>query len=156
MKLNTKPLADIELGLPVVAAGVYYLRIAKAEVKPNKQGDGNNLYIMCKILDNPVVQHKDGAEIQNRGQCIASRYISLKPTDDYDPDKALKELSVAIKNTPESDLNLEDLLNKVVKGKLSVQPARKDENTGKEYQESNSLDRFTPVADDDPFTPPPL
>lgn len=155
MKLNTKSLSDVEIGVPVLAPGVYHASLNKVEVKANKSGDGNNLVVMIKILDTPVVTNA-GKEIENRGQCVCTRYISLKPTPNYDPDQNLKELAVAIKNPPENDLNVEDLQGKLVMVKLSVRDAQKDEATGKEYPVSNNIDRFSPVGESDTFTPPPF
>jgi hypothetical protein len=80
MKLNTKPLAGIEIGFPVIAEGLYHGKIKKHEVKPNKKGDGNNLVLQVQILDPVVNLHKDGAEITNKGQLVLTRYISLTPT----------------------------------------------------------------------------
>lgn len=154
MKLNTKPLAQIELGFPVVVEGVYHGRIEKAEIKENNAKTGNNLVVTYKVLDNPVVRHKDGVEIENKGQVQPIRRYSLVPTPDYDPDRYMKELAVAIGHPPESDLEVENLADKLVMVKLSVKPKRKDEKTGKEYEESNDVDRVTPVPADDTFSPP--
>lgn len=156
MKLNTKALADVEIGIPVIAEGVYHARIDKVEVKANKGKDGNNLVLTVKILDNPVLTHKEGKEIENKGQIVCSRYVSLKPTPDYDPDRRLKELAVAIKHPPEADLGVEDLKGKLCMVKMVHRDRRKDEDTGKEYPESNDIARFTPMEDDDTFTPPPF
>lgn len=157
MKLNVKALKDVEIGIPVIAEGVYHARLDKVEVKPNKAGDGNNLVIMVKILDTPVHLHLDGKEITNNGQVVNTRHISLKPTDDYDPDKTLKELSVAIKLAPEADLNVEDLAGKIVMVKLGYRPETEDKvNPSKKYQAQNVIERFTPIKDDDTFTVPPF
>lgn len=156
MKLNTKALADVEIGIPVITEGVYHARIDKVEVKPNKGGDGNNLVLVVKILDNPVLTHKEGKEIENKGQIVMSRYVSLKPTPDYDPDQRLKELAVAIKHPAEADLEVEHLKNQMVMVKVTYRDARKDDATGKEYPASNDIARFTPVKDDDTFAPPPF
>ncbi len=156
MILNTKPLANIELGIPIIVEGVYHGRIDKVEVKPNKRGDGNNLVVQYRILDNPVVGHKKGEAIENKGQIVNTRHYSLVATPDYDPDKNMKELAVAIKNPPEADLTVEALLNKLVMLKIEVRDKRKDEATGKEYDESNEVRRVTPVPEDDTFSPPPF
>lgn len=156
MKLNTKGLANVEIGIPIIAEGVYHARIDKKEVKTNKTGDGNNLVLMFRILDNPVFSFKDGREIVNNGQCVCTRYFSLKPTDDYDPDKAMKELAVAIKLPEDADLNLEDLDAKIVMVKIEHKSEEKDAKTGKIYPEGNDIKRVTPVPDDDNFTPPPF
>lgn len=155
MKLNVKTLADVEIGLPVLTPGVYHARL-KAEVVANKAGTGNNLKVSAKILDNPVTLQKEGKEIQNKGQVLAFRHISLVPTDDYDPDKTLKELAVAIKLDPTADLNVEDLDGKTVNVKLSFEDESKDATSGKTYPPKNNIDRFTPIKDDDTFTVPPF
>jgi hypothetical protein len=155
MKLNTKALADVEIGIPLIAEGVYHARIVKEklQVKPNKRGDGNNLVVQYKILDNPVYLHKDGKEIENKGQVVSTRHYSLVQTADYDPDQNMKELAVAIKNPPDKDLEVEDLGDKLVMVKIIVKPARKGDD-GKDYPEGNEVQRVTPVKDDDTFTTP--
>lgn len=156
MKLNTKSLAQVEIGIPVIAAGVYHGRIDKVEVKPNKKGDGNNLILMFRVLDPVLLTHKDGKEIVNRGQIVSTRYFSLVPTDNYDPDQNMKMLAVAIKHPATEDLNVEDLDKKLVMLKLDVREARKDDSTGKEYPESNEVSRITPIPEADTFVPPPF
>jgi hypothetical protein len=155
MKLNTKALADVEIGIPLITEGVYHARIVKEklQVKPNKRGDGNNLVVQYKILDNPVHLHKDGKEIENKGQVVSTRHYSLVPTPDYDPDQNMKELAVAIKNPPDKDLEVEDLGDKLVMVKIIVKPARTGDD-GKTYPEGNEVQRVTPVKDDDTFTTP--
>lgn len=156
MILNTKRLKDVEIGFPVIAEDLYHAKIVKPLVKPNKAGDGNNLVVQFKILDNPLRLHKDGSEIENKGQLVLTRYFSLTPTPDYDPDKAMKELAVAIRHPEDADLQLEDLEGKMVIVKLTHRPAGKDDKTGKEYGESNEVKRVTPVPEEDTFTPPPF
>lgn len=150
MKLNVKSLAEVEIGFLVVAPGIYHARIEKAEVKQNKAGTGNNLLVQFKVLDPEVTLHKNGSTVTNKGNVYVSRYYSLVPTQDYDPDKNLKELAVAIKLDPTADLTVEDLLQKIVNVKLSHKPAEGS------YQEGNDVDRVTPLKDDDMFTPPPF
>lgn len=156
MKLNTKALKEVEIGIPIIQEGVYHARLDKVELKPNKAGDGQNLYIMVKVLDNPVQSKVDGKEIQNQGQVVCSRYISMQSTDTYDPNKALKELAVAINHPENEDLEETHLKDKIVMVKIGWQDKRKDEKTGKEYAASNTIDRFTPVPAEDTFTPPPF
>ncbi len=158
MKLNKKALAEVEIGFPVIAAGVYHARLDKPEIKDNKQKDGQNLVLKLTILDNPIMLHKDGKEIENKGRVKLSRYVSMKPTDDYDPDERMKELAIAIKHPPENDLLLEDLENKMVMVKVSYRPerAKKPEEGGGTYPESNEIDRISPVPPEDPFQMPPF
>jgi hypothetical protein len=156
MKLNTKALADVEIGIPVIADGVYHARMEKPEVKANKTGDGNNLVIMFRILDNPVFLRKDGKEIANNGQVVNTRYFSLKPTDNYDPDKNLKELAVAIRHPADKDLDVEDLKDKVVMIKVEYKEATEAKDGKKGYPEGNDIRRITPVPEDDTFQLPPF
>ena len=142
MKLNTQNLKNVEIGIPVITDAVYFASIMKAEVKENKSRTGNNLFLQFRVLD-PVVQTHDGREITNRGQVVLSRYISLVPTDDYDPDKNLKELAVAIGIPEGGDLNLEDLQGKKLKLKVVYRPAEG------QYNESNDVKRFLPIKPED-------
>jgi len=57
MKLNTKPLGGIPLGVPVVEDGVYYA-LMTAEVKRNKANDNNNLVVNFKVID-PTVRLRE-------------------------------------------------------------------------------------------------
>ena len=156
MKLNVKSLEGVEIGIPMIAEGLYHAKIKKAEVKANKRGDGNILPVQFLILDNPLFLFKDGAQFDNKGQVVCTRNFSLLPTPDYDPDKAMKELAIAIKLPDEADLNLEDLQDKIVMVKLVHKDEEKDKDTGKTYPEGNDIRRVTPVPDDDTFTPPPF
>ena len=157
MKLNQKSLADVEIGFPVIQPGVYHARINKPEIKDNKQKDGNNLVISFTILDNPLLLNKDGKQIENKGRLKLTRYISLKPTPDYDPDERIKELQVAIKFSPEQDVNVDDLTDKIVMVKVEYRPERDNpDKPGSKYPESNEIGRITPVPEDDMFTPPPF
>jgi len=160
MKLNTKSLADVEIGIPVIADGIYHARIEDPKVGPNKRGDGNNLVLKFRILDNPVFLHKDGKEVVNNGQVVIMRHIGLTPTENRDPDKDMKEIAVAIKLDPTKDLTVEDIKDKVVMIKVEHKPATEANPTAnpptKAYPEGNEVRRITPVPADDTFTPPPF
>lgn len=142
MILNTKKLQEVEIGIPVIADAIYFASITKAEIKENKSRTGNNLVLQFKVL-NTTVQGHDGREIANRGQVVLSRYISLVETEDYDPNKNLKELAVAIGVPEGEDLNLEDLQGKQLKLKVAYRPAEKG------YNESNDVKRFLPIKAED-------
>lgn len=160
MKLNTKSLAGVEIGIPVISEGLYHARIEKPQVKPNKAGDGNNLVIMFRILDPIITLHKDGSEIANKGQIVNTRHFSLVATPDYDPDKAMKELAIAIKLADDADLEVEMLDRKVVMVKVTYAPEQEEEKngvkTGKKFPEKNDIRRITPVPEDDNFQEPPF
>lgn len=148
MKLNTKPLKDIEIGMPVIAAGTYFARIEQPrEVKPNKKGTGNNLLLKCRILDPEIVTF-DGKKLENKGQLLLTAYISLEQTADYDPNQRIKELALA-SGLPEDgeDFGTEDIAE-YVKVKVGFRAA------DAKYKESNSIDRFYAVKPEDNFTAP--
>ena len=155
MKLNTKSLVGIEIGIPVISEGLYHARMEDPTVKPNKAGTGQNLAIKFKVLDPVVTLHKDGSEIVNKGQIVMTRHFSMVPTPDYDPDKALKELAVAIRHPEEADLELEDLKGKVVMIKVAYKPEQDEErggvSTGKKFPEGNDVKRVSPLPEDDNF-----
>ena len=146
MKLNTKSLSEVEIGIPVLAAGIYHAKIRKPELKDNKAGTGQNLVVTVTILEEAVTT-SDGKQVTNRGQCVCTRYISLVPSVKYDPDQAIKELAVAIGHPADQNLELSDLEGKTCMVNLEVQVAG-------EYPESNWIKRFTKWKDDDAFNPP--
>ena len=149
MKLNTKSLQEVEIGMPLLAEGSYHVIIDSAEIKPNKAKDGNNLVVVAKIND-PVVLTKEGKELTNKGRFKFTRRISLKPTADYDPDTMIKELAVAVNHDVTQDFNTEDLPGKKCMIAMVVRPAENG------YPESNDVRRFTKRPDDDSFDDPAL
>lgn len=118
MKLNTRALSEVESGFPIIADGTYNAKIHKVEVKPNKAGTGNNLKLLLQITDQTVVNY-EGKEMQNRNNIFVTRYISLVPTDDYDPDRNLKELATAIGLPADEDLTTEALAGKELRVKVA-------------------------------------
>jgi hypothetical protein len=144
MKLNTKSLVDVEIGMPIFAEGNYHAKVDAAKVEPNKAKDGNNLTVTIVLLD-PVLLRKDGTEVENKGRYKLTRRISLKPTDNYDPNTMLKELAIAIGHPVEEDLTVEDIVGKTCMVQLVVRPAEG------QYAESNDIRRFTKQPADDTF-----
>lgn len=142
MILNTKKLKEVEIGIPVIADAIYFALVSNAEIKENKLRTGNNLVLKLKVL-NPIVQSHDGRDITNRGQVVLTRYISLVETEDYDPNKNLKELAIAVGVPEGEDLNLEDLQGKKLKLKVAYRPA------DGQYGESNDVKRFLPIKPED-------
>jgi hypothetical protein len=153
MKLNTKNLKDIEIGRPVLSKGTYFARRRSAKIEPNKAKTGNNLVIEFQVLNDELVTH-DGNKVDNRGQCVYTRWISLVPTDKYDPDQAIKELALASGRDKDDDrdFGLEDIAEFMKIG-LSVRAAGPDKD-GIQRPASNDIDRFYPITPADNFTPP--
>lgn len=148
MKLNTKPLKDIEIGFPVVADGTYFAKVLKKDVVPNKAGTGNNLLIQVQILDDKLIK-RDGTQIENRGQLKLTRYIGLVPSDSYDPNTMIKELAIASGKDKDSEDDFDtDDIAEFLKVKLTYKAPEG------QYQEGNDVSRFYPIKDTDNFTPP--
>lgn len=153
MILNTKPLADIELGFPIVNNGVYFLKIRKdkIEIKPNKKGDGKNLVIPVQVLNDRLEVWKDKNETfetqDNNGKAMFNVYISLTPKDNYDPNEKIKELAIASNHPEDQDFEVKDIAD-YVKAKVKFNPAKGDFGAG------NQVDRFYPIEESDNFVPP--
>lgn len=147
MKLNTKSLADVQRGFPVLAEQVLFAEL-HAEVKQKKNSDGQNLEIDCRILNDEVVK-KDGSPMSNANGKLSFRYfISLQPTEKYDPNISLAMVADAIGLPKDADLDLDDIQGKYVKIKLGIRSAT-DTN-----DESNNVKALLPIKDTDDFTPP--
>jgi hypothetical protein len=144
MKLNTKSLADVTLGTPLLTEGTYFGKVLKADVKQNSKKTGNNLAVEVQVLDQEVVERDSGKVLQNTGGFRLFRYISLVPTETYDPNRNLKELAVAC-GLPEDleDLDSNDLLEKVCKVVIKKKPA------DGQYAEGNDISGFKPVGEDE-------
>lgn len=147
MKLNTKSLASIERGFPVFAEQVLFAQLS-AEVKQKKNGDGQNLEIDCRILNEEITK-KDGTVHENANGKLSFKYfVSLQATDKYDPDTILAMIADAIGLDADADLNLEDINGAYVKVKLGIRPANDRSN------ESNVIKQMYRIQETDGFTPP--
>lgn len=155
MKLNTKNLKDIEIGIPVLSKGTYFAKVRSKKIEPNKTKTGNNLVVQFQVLNDELISN-DGNKVENRGQCVYTRWISLVPTDKYDPDQAIKELSVASGRAKddERDFGLEDIAEFMKIG-MTVRPAGPDKDNI-QRPAANNIDRFYPITPEDNFTPPPF
>jgi hypothetical protein len=91
---------------------------------------------------------EDGTEIENKGRFKLTRRISLKPTDNYDPNTMLKELAIAIGHPVEEDLTVENIVGAKCMIQVTIRAAEGN------YAKSNDIRRFTKRADDDTFEDP--
>jgi hypothetical protein len=148
VKLNTKPLQDIEIGIPVLAdKQVLFARVVSKEIKPSKQKVGSEtLHVEFKIVD-PTVVKKDGTEIPNRGNLNYTFYIGLTPGPKYDPNEKLKELAVALGvEDSKSDFELDD----IVPGTF-CKVVMKFEAASGQYPDRNSINGIRPIKASDNF-----
>ena len=125
MKLNTKPLKNIPLGIPVVSDGVYYA-ITDVEVKRNKADTGDNLIVRYKLIDEKITLRSTGELIDNTGNAVITRYIAF-PKDESDVEaeerfnRQVKELGVACGIAEDADVAIEDINGKIVKVKVGFE-----------------------------------
>lgn len=147
MKLNTKSLKDVERGFPVLAEQVLFAEL-NAEIKPKKNGDGQNLEVNCRVLDEEVTK-KDGSFLPNtKGKLTFKYFVSLVETPNYDPNKSLAMIADAIGLDEDADLDIDDIQGKYVKIKLGIQPAKDGRD------EQNSVKAMMRIKDSDNFVPP--
>ena len=142
MQLNTKNLQDVDISRPVIEDGLYHVRLA-AEIKDNKSKTGKNLVLTHEVLD--VCNHRDTGEEVNKAVRII-RYLSLVPTENYDPDESLKKLATALEIEDGANLELEDVQSAVVKAQIVYKPAEGD------FQEGNDVKYW--AAKDSDFVDP--
>jgi hypothetical protein len=144
MKLNTKPLNEVELNA-VVAAGTYNGTITKVEVVPNLKQTGNNLVLTVRLAGDNLVS-TNGKPIQSLSLMTN---VSLVDTEKYDHNVRVKELLVATGDPDGVDLDTDELPGKEVAVVVTVQPAgsiTKPDGSVQEVSERNNIRRFK-VAD---------
>ena len=146
MIINAESLKDVRTEYPVLEPGLYPARIVTVTQEPNSKNTGNNLILELLFLDATLPLHH-GGEIPNQGLKLKF-YVSLAPTEKYDPRVNLARLYDAIGLDRDAQLTTEDLQNVCVVAKVKYNPARDDAATGKSYSESNSVDMLIHVGED--------
>jgi hypothetical protein len=155
MKLNTKSLGEVQLSTPLLAEGLYFVRIRPdgAKVEPNSAKTGNVLKLTLQLLNDTVNEYESGREVSNSGhQMTLWMNISLTETENYDPNRRLKELGLAV-GIPEDqldDIELEDIVGKCMKVRLKHKPAQG------EWDAKNEIARCLPIEESDNFDEPPF
>jgi hypothetical protein len=142
MKLNSKSLDEVKLGNPIIAPGIYFGRIEKADLKENNAKTGWNLNIQFKLAGEELPANAGGM-VKNNGMSLF-RTVSLVPTDKYDPDKVIKEVSVAVGHLSE-DTEPSDLIGKSCKVRVKYVAAEG------QYDEKNEIAGFLPIKESDGF-----
>lgn len=153
MKLNTKPLQDIEIGMMVLEdKQTLFARIGKAVVKPAKDKPGNTLHVPLLVVDNEVMKRGHGENaaemVPNPGNLNFTFYVGMTPSDNYDPNKKLKEIAIAIKKEDTENLDLDD----IVEGTY-IKIVTKFEPKKGQYPDRNSVVGLRPITDEDNFDP---
>jgi hypothetical protein len=148
MKLNTKPLSDIEIGFPVLAdKQVLFAKVVSKAIKPSKNKPGSNtLHLEFQVVD-PTVVKSDGTIIDNKGNLKFTYYIGFAPGPKYDPNEKFKELAVAL-GVPEDkeDFELEDIVEGTyLKIVIKFEPAKDS------YPNRNSINGLRPILPSDNF-----
>lgn len=157
MKLNTKSLADVQLGTPLLAETTYFVRIRPqgTKVEPNQKKTGQVLVLVLQILDDEVTNYETNETVSNATkQFTLWHRISLTETFDekgelkYDPNVRLKELAIACGLPADEDLDLSDILGRSLKVQLKHEPAKDG------YSAKNVVSRLLPITDADDFVEP--
>lgn len=143
MKLNTKPLKDVEFGVVVLGKGSYLARIDNIKVEPNKGKTGNNVVIKHRIIDSGLINSK-GEVVENRGQIVLTRWVGMTPSENYDPDKSIKEIGFAAGiDVDNEDVTVEGLQGKFVKVRIDVREAEGS------YPEGNDIRGWNRPTEDE-------
>ena len=146
MKLNTQPLSDVKIGQPIIADGTYFAKLSVA-VTPNKAGTGNNLVVKAKIIDDTLTRRDTNEQFKNKGITL-TRWVSLVPSDNYNPDEAVKILALACGHEGD-EVDEADIHDKFVKVNVGYSPA-----TEKFNRDSNDIKKFVKITEADQFNPP--
>lgn len=146
MKLNRTALSEVELGQPIINEGTYFARLS-VTTKENNAKTGMNLVVTAKLHDDTLTKRADSSEFQNRGIKL-TRYISLVPTDNYNPDESIKQLALAVGHDGD-DVDTADIEGRDCKVVIGYAPAN-----DKFKRDSNPIDRFVKITEADDFNPP--
>ena len=145
MKLNTKPLSEVKLGMPVLADGPYLATLFKHEVKPNAKGTGDNLMLMFKLVPQTKFD-REGHDVSNES-IVMSLYASLVETENYDPNRRLCELADAFELDKSEDLTTEVLDKAAAEGQVVCLEVGYQAPEG-QYGERNNIKRVqAPTTD---------
>lgn len=140
MKLNTKNLSEVSLGTPLLEESFVRLRLNSREVVPNSRNDGMILKLTWNITDPEVRGYADGKVYQNpNAQFTLWDNVSLLETDNYDPNRRLKEISIALFSDEDAptDLELEHL---IVGAEVGAKIRHQPEKDG--YAARNTIGRY--------------
>jgi hypothetical protein len=126
-------LTTVETGIPLLADGLYEVRVEEMTVAPTKNGDSNMLNIKLSLEQSATTT---GGESVSPGFPIYDR-IWLGTTDKYTPAKRLASLMDGFLGARSPKLNTEDFIGKTGVVRLKI---RRDET----YGESNEVKAYEP------------
>lgn len=135
MALNTKTLKDVETSQPVIEDGIYHARLS-CVLKENNAKTGNNLVLTHEIID--PANRKDTGEPVGRSIKI-TQYISLVPTEKYDPDENLRRIAEAVGHNLNEPLELEHIEGMVCRVVIGSESDEKygEQNRIKKWEEKD-------------------
>lgn len=130
--LDNMDLSTVQTGMPLIPEGLVELEVVKLELKPNKNGTGQNLNITYHTTQ-PITSFE--GKLLNPGFPVFD-LISLTPTDKYDPRQRLAEFKEAVTGSKVGAFNpLEQYLNCRVAVRVKIE--RNDE-----YGNKNRIARY--------------
>lgn len=137
MKLNTKPLSEVQSGRPMVADGVYYALLKGTEIKNSAKGT-QYIPLAAKILD-VEVQNTEGEPLENNGRLYAYGSLGLTENENYDPNEKCREIAESMALDIDNGLELEDLNgSNICKIKTKFKPAET-------YTDANGAQKQAPA-----------
>lgn len=139
LDMLTEDLSDVSTAMPLLKEGLYDLTLAGAEVKPTKDGTGNNLSLTWKTTK--VAQDTKGEAIQTGFPLYDT--IGMTPSDAYSPENIKRRLAAVAQALGVKTLQPFDaLVGKVAKIKVIIEPERKDPKTQRTYDASNRIKQY--------------
>lgn len=146
MEITTESLDNIKEIL--IEKGQFAFVELHAEVKPKKDGSGNNLVIDAKLVGNPPLTMTNGETAECDGRSLRTWISLTKSEKNPNPDNNVKKVAVACGMTENRRVMLEDIDEKYCKIRIGIQPARDN------FAESNTIASWYPITAEDDFVAP--
>lgn len=137
----SEDLSGVSTAMPLLAEGVYDMRVKKIEKVLAKDQTNHNIKIRLDLIE--PARDVDGGKL-NAGFPVFD-IISLKITDEYDPRPALKRFQVSAGVTGAFE-PLSQYQDKVVKVAVKIQPESTNKTTGETYPPANRVKAYVPIG----------
>jgi|SRR6266536_97819 len=147
--MNSDPLDvnvdDIDFSYPIIPAALYDFRIKSVEVKPNKEGSGENL--VFQLATQTEIQSVKGESVPIG--FVLTHNISLRETEKYTLIEIGKRIAAVaqaaqVRGVTPRDIirNPQQLVGRVVTAKVQISKERTDARTGTTYNERSEIHSF--------------
>ena len=141
--LLTEDLSGVDTSLPMIVEGIYDLKVFAIKQEPSKDGAKENIAI---VLHTTEVANTTTRDTVQPGFPVFHN-ISLTPTEKYSVEQIKRKTAEFVQAAGVRSIKpFENLLGKLVRTKVIVEPERTDPKTGKFYDARNSVKLFMKVA----------